>query len=127
MIGTLGWQEIAFIFLLALLLFGPKELPRIARTIGHAITEFRRASSGLKAQFDRELSNLERETQPTHEASDYRYDYGYDAYRHAASHATEVTAPPAESAEPARLAAPEGTVPAASETPAPPVEPPAES
>ena len=48
MLGTLGTPELVFIFLLALLLFGPKKLPEIGRTVGKALTEFRRASNELK-------------------------------------------------------------------------------
>jgi len=63
MFGTLGVPEIAVIFILALVLFGPKKLPELGRTIGKAMTEFRRASSDLKATFDREMQTLERENQ----------------------------------------------------------------
>ena len=56
--GTLGIPEMMFIFVLALLLFGPKELPKLGRTVGKALAEFRRAQSELKATFDREMRNL---------------------------------------------------------------------
>ena len=62
--GPLGWQETVFIFLLALLIFGPKKLPELGRNIGKALTEFRRASSELRATFDREMANIEKETSP---------------------------------------------------------------
>lgn len=65
--GPLGWQETVFIFLLALLIFGPKKLPELGRNIGKALTEFRRASSDLRATFDREMANIERETSPIRE------------------------------------------------------------
>jgi sec-independent protein translocase protein TatA len=132
--GSLGWQEMTMIFILALLLFGPKELPKLGRTLGKAMTEFRRASSDLKATFDRELSSLEREGQSINEAvntgSDpsgygYQHNYGYDSYSDAGSTpasigstATEtstVSASATQGAEPARIAAPEGTVPASVE------------
>src|SRR5689334_3676581 len=61
--GTLGMQEMIVIFFLALVLFGPKKLPELGRTIGKAITEFRRASNDLKASFEREMQTLERESQ----------------------------------------------------------------
>ncbi len=85
--GPLGWQETVFIFILALLLFGPKKLPELGKTIGKAITEFRRASSELKATFDRELSSLEREDQSIREVTSqydpsnysYNYDYNYES------------------------------------------------
>jgi len=81
MLGTLGVQEMIFIFLLALVLFGPKKLPELGRTLGKAISEFRRAQSELKATFDREMQNLERDVQEQKEigSSSYRYDsYNYD-------------------------------------------------
>ena len=61
--GTLGIQEMIVIFVIALVLFGPKKLPELGRTIGKAITEFRRASNDLKATFEREMQTLERESQ----------------------------------------------------------------
>ena len=60
---NIGAPEMVVIFLLALVLFGPKKLPELGRTIGKAITEFRRASNDLKASFEREMHNLERETE----------------------------------------------------------------
>jgi sec-independent protein translocase protein TatA len=63
MFGTLGVQEMIVIFLIALVLFGPKKLPELGRTIGKAITEFRRASNDLKSSFEREMQTLERESQ----------------------------------------------------------------
>lgn len=68
------------IFILALLLFGPKELPKLGRTIGKAMTEFRRAQSELKTTFNREMQNLERETgikeltATTFNSNSYNYD-----------------------------------------------------
>ena len=80
--GPLGLQETVFIFFLALLLFGPKKLPELGRTIGKAMTEFRRASSELKATFDREIKTLEQETELkelTEVTNQYQYDnYNYD-------------------------------------------------
>lgn len=79
MFGTLGVPEIAIIFILALVLFGPKKLPELGRTIGKAMTEFRRASNDLKSTFDREMQNLERENQSlqasTKEAAKEIYDH----------------------------------------------------
>ena len=62
LLGTIGVQELIVIFLVALVLFGPKKLPELGKTIGKALTEFRRASTDLKATFEREMHNLERET-----------------------------------------------------------------
>jgi len=62
-VWSLGWQETVFIFVLALLVFGPKKLPGAWKDIGKALTEFRRASSELQSTWDREMTNLERETE----------------------------------------------------------------
>jgi len=72
--------EMMFIMVLALVLFGPKKLPEIGRTVGKAINEFRRASSELKTTFEREMQNLEQETNSIKEiAAPYQYDaYNYD-------------------------------------------------
>src|SRR5712691_9005363 len=81
--GTLGVQEMIVIFIVALVLFGPKKLPELGRTIGKALTEFRRASSDLKATFEREMHSLEQENQSLKEAtskvtSDIQSSYSYD-------------------------------------------------
>jgi len=62
--GPLGWQETLVIFVLALLIFGPKKLPELGKNIGKALTEFRRASSDLRSTWDREMAAMERETEP---------------------------------------------------------------
>lgn len=49
------------IFLLALILFGPKKLPEIARQVGKLMVEFRRASNEFKAQIDDELRTMEQQ------------------------------------------------------------------
>jgi TatA/E family protein of Tat protein translocase len=77
--GPLGWPETVFIFFLALILFGPKKLPELGRTVGKALTEFRRASNELKSTFDREMKSLEQETQLKEIANQYQSDtYSYD-------------------------------------------------
>ena len=53
--GSLGLPEIAFIAVLALLIFGPKKLPEIGRTVGRGIAEFRRATDELKRSINTEL------------------------------------------------------------------------
>lgn len=60
--GPLGIPEMIFIFIFALIVFGPKKLPELGRTFGKGMAEFRRASSELKSTFQREMDNIERET-----------------------------------------------------------------
>jgi TatA/E family protein of Tat protein translocase len=56
---NLGFPEMIFLFLFALILFGPKKLPEIGRQIGRALNEFKRASNEFKAQIESEISQLD--------------------------------------------------------------------
>ncbi len=59
MFGSLGVPELMLIFVIALLLFGPKNLPRIGRTLGRALGEFRRASNDFKRTIEEEVAASE--------------------------------------------------------------------
>jgi TatA/E family protein of Tat protein translocase len=56
MFGSLGFPEILLILVVALLVFGPKRLPEVGRTIGKGLGEFRRASADLKRTVNAELA-----------------------------------------------------------------------
>ena len=60
---NLGFPEMLFLGLLALLLFGPRRLPEIGRQIGRALAEFKRASSEFQTQLEDEVSHLEKEAE----------------------------------------------------------------
>ncbi len=60
-IMNLGFSEMFFIFLLALIIFGPKKLPEIGRQIGKALAEFKRASNEFKYQLESEMRQMETE------------------------------------------------------------------
>ena len=89
--GPLGVPETIFIFILALLLFGPKKLPELGRTFGKAMMEFRRASNELKATFDREMTAIERETAPIREEVQKHTNeiYNYDSYYDSGAYGSE--------------------------------------
>ena len=55
----MGFSETIFLFFLALLIFGPKKLPEIARQIGKALNEFKRASNEFRSQIESEIANME--------------------------------------------------------------------
>jgi sec-independent protein translocase protein TatB len=55
----MNFSETIFLFFLALLVFGPKKLPEIARQVGKALNEFKRASNEFKAQIEAEIHQLE--------------------------------------------------------------------
>jgi sec-independent protein translocase protein TatA len=56
-----GMPELMIIFVIALLVFGPKELPKIAKTLGKAMAELRRASDELRDGIQREIETATRE------------------------------------------------------------------
>jgi sec-independent protein translocase protein TatB len=61
MMTCMGFSETIFLFFLALLIFGPKKLPEIARQVGKVLNEVRRASNEFKAQITSEISQLDME------------------------------------------------------------------
>ena len=59
MMNRMSFSETIFLFVLALVIFGPKKLPEIARQVGKYMNEFRRASNEFKAQIEQEIAHLE--------------------------------------------------------------------
>ena len=59
MFGSLGGPELLLILVLALLLFGPRRLPEIGRTIGRGLAEFRKATTEFKTTLEREVDVAE--------------------------------------------------------------------
>lgn len=53
-----GIQELILIFVVALVVFGPKRLPEIAHAMGKGIAEMKKALSGVKEQIDAELHDV---------------------------------------------------------------------
>ena len=56
---NLGFPEIMIILVVALLVFGPKKLPDLGRSLGNGIREFRKGTQGLKAELDGTLKTEE--------------------------------------------------------------------
>lgn len=69
MFGPLGAPEIIFIVVLALLIFGPRRLPEVGKTLGKALGEFRRATTELKRSVNTELALEEERPMPRRPAS----------------------------------------------------------
>ena len=59
MMKRMSFPRRSFLFVLALVLFGPKKLPEIARQVGKYMNEFKRASNEFKAQIEQEIAHLE--------------------------------------------------------------------
>ena len=65
----MGLPELAVILVLALLVFGPKKLPEIGRSLGKAIRSFQDASKEFENEFKREAEQLENTVKTSMEAS----------------------------------------------------------
>jgi sec-independent protein translocase protein TatB len=59
MMKPMSFGETIFLFVLALVVFGPKKLPEIARQVGRYLNEFKRASNEFKAQIEQEIAHIE--------------------------------------------------------------------
>ena len=55
MFGTLGGPELLLIFVVALIVFGPRKLPEIGKSLGRMLVEFRRASTDFKRTIEGEI------------------------------------------------------------------------
>lgn len=63
--GSIGIPELIFIFIVALLVFGPRKLPEIGKSLGKALAEFQRARNELVATIEQEVRNIESEPPAT--------------------------------------------------------------
>ncbi len=108
MFGSLGVPELIFIFALALLIFGPRKLPEIGRTLGRGLSEFRKASTELKRSINTEMIEEEiRQSDPRKILDD-----SPAASPEAGADDTDAKeSPPATADEPSGDAPPEGSVP----------------
>jgi|RhiMethySRZTD1v2_1073278.scaffolds.fasta_scaffold01394_14 TatA/E family protein of Tat protein translocase len=55
MLPSLGFPELMIIMVIALIIFGPRKLPELGRSLGKSIGEFRRASNELKSTLEEEI------------------------------------------------------------------------
>jgi sec-independent protein translocase protein TatA len=86
MFGSLGMPELIVIFVIALIIFGPRKLPELGRSLGKSIAEFKRASNELKSTLEEEI-RLEEQRQKHEEAAK-------------ASQAQQISLPPVADAPP---------------------------
>jgi TatA/E family protein of Tat protein translocase len=108
MFGTLGGPEVILILVVALIVFGPRRLPEIGKSMGKMLAEFRKASNDFKRTIEDELeAEKTKESQPAPITPP----------------ATADTVPPVTEGSPAEGTAPEASaavVPDASPSPSPP-------
>ena len=55
MLGSIGMGELLIIFVIALIVFGPRKLPELGRTLGKSLGEFKRASNDLRNTLEEEI------------------------------------------------------------------------
>jgi sec-independent protein translocase protein TatA len=70
MFGSIGMPELIIIFVIALIIFGPRKLPELGRSLGKSLAEFKKASNELKNTLEEEIrieeakeADTKRETQ----------------------------------------------------------------
>jgi len=60
--GSIGMPELVIIFVIALIIFGPRKLPELGKSLGRSINEFKRASNELKSTLEDEIRVEEQKT-----------------------------------------------------------------
>jgi sec-independent protein translocase protein TatA len=63
MFGSIGMPELIIIFVIALIIFGPRKLPELGRSLGKSLAEFKRASNELKSTLEEEIRMEEQQQQ----------------------------------------------------------------
>jgi TatA/E family protein of Tat protein translocase len=63
--GGLGWSEILIILVVALIIFGPRKLPELGKTLGNSLAQFRRASEDFKRTWEDEVETEKRRIEPS--------------------------------------------------------------
>src|SRR6266508_638149 len=100
MFGPIGMPELVLIFLVALLVFGPRKLPELGKSLGRGLAEFKRASDDLKRTIEDEIEQGKHQVGSVKdEISSMRQQVGELRDTIAASAATSVSPPPAPPAE----------------------------
>jgi sec-independent protein translocase protein TatA len=93
MFGSIGPAELILVFVIALLVFGPKKLPEIGRSVGKALREFKKTSEEIKGRIEEEIE--------ASEIKDLRKDIqsGAEAFKSEIQSAAEDTSKDAEKEE----------------------------
>lgn len=95
MFGPLGFTEVIIIFFVALLVFGPRKLPEIGRTLGKGLREFRKASDEMKSTWAQHMRDAE---EPIRDLKQTFHDVKSDV--EASATLTETEEPPASTETP---------------------------
>jgi len=109
--GQLGFSEMLVIFVVALLVFGPKKLPELGKSLGKGIREFRKATDELKSTWDDQVRDIQAPLNDVKkDLHEMRQDLKTDLYKSVETDSSTTVPHPAH--EPASATQPsESTVP----------------
>ena len=65
MFGPIGMPELVIIFVIALIVFGPRKLPELGKSLGKSLAEFKRASNDLRSTLEEEIRIEETQPKPS--------------------------------------------------------------
>jgi sec-independent protein translocase protein TatA len=68
MFGSIGMPELIIIFVIALIIFGPRKLPELGKSLGKSLAEFKKASNELRNTLEEEIRIEEQKTEATKQA-----------------------------------------------------------
>jgi len=63
MFGSIGMPELIIIFVIALIIFGPRKLPELGKSLGKSLAEFKKASNELRNTLEEEIRIEEQKTE----------------------------------------------------------------
>ncbi len=82
MFGPIGMPELIIIFVIALIVFGPRKLPELGKSLGRSLAEFKRASNDLRSTLEQEIrieETLPKDTVPDSSTTKPKADSSADA------------------------------------------------
>lgn len=127
MFGNIGMGELLVIFVIALIIFGPRKLPELGRSLGKSIAEFKRASNELRSTLEEEIriDDQQKTRTPTPVAAPAAVPVAAPAAVMAANPVQAPVPGPSPVVEPATVPSPAEVRPADTLAPAQPVADPA--
>ena len=72
MFGSIGMPELVIILVIALIIFGPRKLPELGRSLGRSINEFKKASNELRSTLEEEIRVEEKKEQRAQTEADQK-------------------------------------------------------
>ena len=113
--GSLGMPEIMIILIIALIVFGPRKLPELGKTLGKSLAQFRRASEDFKRQWEDEVVMERQRIEAPAQYEQPSYSEPDPPFAEEAQPSAPEESSPSETASEAAVAAP-SEEPAARET-----------